>query len=78
MSEDSEAGLSIKRSCLVQTLGVTQLTESMILVTLCCATYVRLKRLTNTPLGPELKLFTSQSKNVRNKLAFPILLNVCG
>jgi hypothetical protein len=54
LSQDPEAGLLNKSSCLAPALGVTKfiIVGDMILVTLCCATYVALRCSTNPPLRP--------------------------
>jgi hypothetical protein len=54
LSQYPEAGLLNKSSCLAPALGVTKfiIVGDMILVTLCCATYVILRSSTNPPLRP--------------------------
>ncbi len=62
-----EAGLLNKCSCLARALGLTKFTtmRDMILVTLCCATKVRLECLTKPPLA---SYYTNRKKKFLGKV----------
>ncbi len=62
--KESEAGLLNKSSCLAPALGVTKfiIVINMILVTLCCATKVRLSCSTNPPKAPIANLILGHLK----------------
>ncbi len=79
LGQAPEAGLLNQSSCLAPALGVTKviIVRDMILVTLCCATYVGLRCSTNPPLDqdsfrlhgatvtlPELEVFPHNSVNM--------------